>query len=199
MGASWQAFYAHLCAASIIRAMPETEIPPAMRGDLYSVSQADIDHELCRYGSGFSQGKFRIYKFFEGTPSTEAAVAFLKKEYGIGGHSHTYLNGEGGFVDHDGKGLHLSNHNYEEKHTVTWRAVAQRLRELIAIDRYLTEEEKAYLLTYEQELAERQERIAEESAAREALRAAAAAMEETRKNAEYAFSLGDTVQLGMTT
>lgn len=170
----------------------------AQKLSAFSVSQADIDHELCRYGSGFSQGKFRIYKFFEGMPSTEAAVAFLKKEYGIGGHSHTYLNGEGGFVDHDGKGLHLSNHNYEEKHTVTWRAVAQRLRELIAIDRYLTEEEKAYLLTYEQELAERQERIAEESAAREALRAAAAAMEETRKNAEYAFSLGDTVQLGMT-
>ena len=171
----------------------------AQKLSAFSVSQADIDHELCRYGSGFSQGKFRIYKFFESMPSTEAAVAFLKKEYGIGGHSHTYLNGEGGFVDHDGKGLHLSNHNYEEKHTVTWRAVAQRLRELIAIDRYLTEEEKAYLLTYEQELAERQERIAEESAAREALRAAAAAMEETRKNAEYAFSLGDTVQLGMTT
>ena len=35
MNASWQAFYAHLCAASIIRAMPETEIPPAMRGDVY--------------------------------------------------------------------------------------------------------------------------------------------------------------------
>ena len=39
MGASWQAFYAHLCAASIIRAMPETEIPPAMRGDLYIFAQ----------------------------------------------------------------------------------------------------------------------------------------------------------------
>ena len=171
----------------------------AQKLSAFSVFQADIDHELCRYGSGFSQGKFRIYKFFEGMPSNEAAVAFLKKEYGIGGHSHTSLNGESGFVDHDGKGLHFSNHNYEEKHTVTWRAVAQRLRELIALDRYLTEEEKAYLPTYEQELAERQERIAEESAAREALRAAAAAMEETRKNAEYAFSLGDTVQLGMTT
>ena len=35
MNASWQAFYAHLCAASSIRAMPETEIPPAMRGDVY--------------------------------------------------------------------------------------------------------------------------------------------------------------------
>lgn len=128
----------------------------AQKLSAFSVSQADIDHELCRYGSGFSQGKFRIYKFFEGMPSTEAVVAFLKKEYGIGGHSHTYLNGEGGFVDHDGKGLHFSNHNYEEKHTVTWRAVAQRLRELIAIDRYLTEEEKAYLPEYEAQEAEQQ-------------------------------------------
>lgn len=171
----------------------------AQKLSAFSVSQADLDNELCRHGSGFAQGKFRIYKFFEDMPSSDAAITFLKKEYGIGGHSHTSLNGESGFVDHDGKGLHFSNHNYEEKHTVTWRAVAQRLRELIALDRYLTEEEKAYLPTYEQELAERQERIAEESAAREALRAAAAAMEETRKNAEYAFSLGDAVQLGMTT
>ena len=128
----------------------------AQKLSAFSVSQADIDHELCRYGSGFSQGKFRIYKFFEGMPSTEAAVAFLKKEFGIGGHSHTYLNGEGGFVDHDGKGFHFSNHNYEEKHTVTWRAVARRLRELIAIDRYLTEEEKAYLPEYEAQEAEPQ-------------------------------------------
>lgn len=171
----------------------------AQKLSAFSVSQADIDHELCRYGSGFSQGKFRIYKFFEGMPSTEAAVAFLKKEYGIGGHSHTYLNGEGGFVDHDGKGLHLSNHNYEEKHTVTWRAVAQRLRELIAIDRYLTEEEKTYLPEYETQEAERRLQLEEESAARSALQAAAAAMDERRKDAGYAFSLGDTVQLGMTT
>ena len=179
--------------------MEHIEEAEAQKLSAFSVSQADIDHELCRYGSGFSQGKFRIYKFFEGTPSTEAAVAFLKKEYGIGGHSHTYLNGEGGFVDHDGKGLHFSNHNYEEKHTVTWRAVAQRLRELIAIDRYLTEEEKTYLPEYETQEAERRLQLEEESAARSALQAAAAAMDERRKDAGYAFSLGDTVQLGMTT
>ena len=171
----------------------------AQKLSAFSVSQADIDHELCRYGSGFSQGKFRIYKFFEGMPSTEAAVTFLKNEYGIGGHSHTYLNGEGGFVDHNGTGLHFSNHNYEEKHTVTWRAVAKRLRELIAIDRYLTEEEKAYLPEYEAQEAERRLQLEEESAARSALQAAAAAMDERRKDARYAFSLGDTVQLGMTT
>lgn len=171
----------------------------AQKLSAFSVSQADVDHELCRYGSGFAQGKFRIYKFFEGMPSTEAAVAFLKKEYGSGGHSHTSLNGESGFVDHDGKGLHFSNHNYEEKHTVTWRAVAQRLRELIAIDRYLTEEEKTYLPEYETQEAERRLQLEEESAARSALQAAAAAMDERRNDARYAFSLGDTVQLGMTT
>ena len=49
MGASWQAFYAHLCAASIIRAMPETEIPPAMRGDLYYSIE-----EKCVYPKKFS-------------------------------------------------------------------------------------------------------------------------------------------------
>lgn len=161
----------------------------AQKLSAFSVSQADLDNELCRHGSGFAQGKFRIYKFFEDMPSSDAAIAFLKKEYGIGGHSHTYLNGESGFVDHDGKGLHFSNHNHKEKHTITWKAVARRLRELIALDRYLTEKEKAYLPEYE----------AKEAAAREALRAAAAAMDERRKDAQYSFSLGDTVQLGATT
>ena len=179
--------------------MQHIEEAEAQKLTAFSVSQADIDNELCRHGSGFANGKLRIYKFFEDMPSSEAAVAFLKKEYGIGGHSHTYLNGEGGFVDHDGKGLHFSNHNYEKKHTVAWRAVARRLRELIAIDRYLTEKEKAYLPEYEAQEAERRLQLAEEAAAREALRAAAAAMDERRKEAQYAFSLGDTVQLGATT
>ena len=165
----------------------------------FSVSQADIDNELCRDGSGFAYGKLRIYKFFEDMPSSDAAITFLKKEYGIGGHSHTYLNGESGFVDHDGKGIHFSNYNYKEKHTITWKAVARRLRELIAIDRYLTEKEKALLPEYEAKEAERRLQLAEEAAAREALRAAAAAMDERRKDAQYSFSLGDTVQLGATT
>lgn len=171
----------------------------AQKLSAFSVSQADIDNELCRHGSGFANGKLRIYKFIEDMPSSDAAITFLKKEYGIGGHSHTYLNGESGFVDHDGKGIHFSNYNYKEKHTITWKAVARRLRELIAIDRYLTEKEKAYLPEYEAKEAERRLQLAEEAAAREALRAAAVAMDERRKEAQYAFSLGDTVQLGATT
>ena len=164
----------------------------------FSVSQADIDNELCRHGSGFEQGKFRIYKFFEGMPSSDAAIAFLKKEYGIGGHSHTYLNGESGFVDHDGKGIRFSNRHYKDSVNIPWKTIEKRLRELIAIDRYLTEKEKAYLPEYEAKEAERRLQLAEEAAAREALRAAAAAMDERRKDAQYSFSLGDAVQLGAT-
>ncbi len=176
----------------------QIEQAEAEKSSAFSVSQADLDNELVR-GTGFQDGKYRVYQFYQTIHTQQDALAFLKKEYGIGGHSHTYLNGEGGFVDHDGKGLHFSNHNYEKKYTVTWKAVAQRLRELIAIDRYLTEEEKAYLPTYEQEQAERRLQQAEEAAAREALKAAAAAMDEKRKNAEYRFSLGDEVQLGAQT
>lgn len=171
----------------------------AQKLSAFSVSQADIDNELCRHGSGFAQGKFRIYKFFEGMPSSDAAVAFLKKEYGIGGHSHTYLNGEAGFVDHDGKGIHFSNRHYKDKQTIPWKTIARRLRELIALDRYLTEKEKASLPEYEAKEAERRLRLEEAAASREALKAAAAAMDEHRKNAEYRFSLGDEVQLGATT
>ena len=176
----------------------QIEQAEAEKSSAFSVSQADLDNELVR-GTGFQDGKYRVYQFYQTIHTQQDALAFLKKEYGIGGHSHTYLNGEGGFVDHDGKGLHFSNHNYEKKYTVTWKAVAQRLRELIAIDRYLTEEEKAYLPTYEQEQAERRLQQAEEAAAREALKSAAAAMDEKRKNAEYRFSLGDEVQLGVQT
>ena len=171
----------------------------AQKLSAFSVSQADLDNELCRHGSGFAQGKFRIYKFFEDMPSSDAAITFLKKEYGIGGHSHTYLNGESGFVDHDGKGLHFSNHNHKEKHTITWKAVARRLRELIALDRYLTEKEKVYLPEYEAQEAERRLLLEEKAAERGALRAAAAAMDERRKDAQYSFSLGDAAQLGATT
>ncbi len=171
----------------------------AQKLSAFSVSQADIDNELCRHGSGFANGKLRIYKFFEDMPSSDAAITFLKKEYGIGGHSHTYLNGESGFVDHDGKGIHFSNHNYKEKHTITWKVVARRLRELIALDRYLTEKEKVYLPEYEAQEAERRLLLEEKAAERGALRAAAAAMDERRKDAQYSFSLGDAVQLGATT
>lgn len=171
----------------------------AERTSVFSISQADFDHELTKHGSGFEHGKLRIFKFYESHPTTDAALKFLKNEYGIGGHSHTYLDGSSGFVDHDGKGLCFSDRGFKNKHTYSWRIVDRRIRELIAMDRYLSDKEKEMLPAYEKEMAERALKRAEEAAAREALRAAAAAMDEKRKNAEYDFSLGDKVQFGVDT
>lgn len=161
----------------------------------FSLSQEDIDHELCR-GSSFENGKFRIYKFYQSYHDANAAIVFLKKEYGIGGHSHTYLDGSSGFVDHNAKGLHFSLHGFEEKRTLSWRAVHDHISQLIALDRYLSDREKAHLPVFEKEEDERKARIAEEAAARETMRAAIVAMEEKRQNGVYQYSLGDSVQLG---
>lgn len=162
---------------------------------VFSVSQAVFDNELCS-GSGVSHGKYRIYAFYQTQPSKENAIQFLKKEYGIGGHSHTYLDGSSGFVGHDGKGIAFSDSGFHHKKLFRWNAVHSRLSELIALDRYLSEKEKAGLPAYEQEEAQRRAAMREESAAREALQSAAAAMDEKRKDAQYRYSLGDEVQLG---
>lgn len=162
---------------------------------VFSVSQADFDNELC-LGSGVFHGKYRIYAFYQTQPGKESTIRFLKKEYGIGGHSHTYLDGSSGFVGHDGKGIAFSDSGFHHKKLFRWNAVHARLSELIALDRYLSEKEKADLPAYEQEEAQRRAVMREEAAAREALQAAAAAMDEKRKDAQYRYSLGDEVQLG---
>ena len=176
----------------------QIEQEEAEKSSAFSVSQADLDNELVR-GTGFKNGKYRVYQFYQILHTQQDALAFLKKEYGIGGHSHTFLDGSSGFVDHDAKGIRFRVRGTDGEQNFSWRAIDSRLKELIALDRYLTEKEKAYLPTYEQEQAERRLQQAEEAAAREALKAAVAAMDETRKSAEYRFSLGDEVQLGAQT
>ena len=170
----------------------------ANKAPAFSISQADLDNELVR-GTGFQDGKYRVYQFYQTIHTQQDALTFLKKEYGIGGHSHSYLDGSSGFVDHDAKGIRFRVRGNDGEQNFSWRTIDSRLKELIALDRYLTEKEKTYLPTYEQQEAERRERIAEEVAVREALKAAAAAMDEIRKNAEYRFALGDEVQLGAQT
>ncbi len=167
----------------------------AEKASAFSISQADIDGELMR-GSGFHDGKYRIYRFYQSQPSTQDALAFLKKEYGIGGHSHTFLDGQQGFVDHDGKGLTFRKRGSDTTTVLSWTKMHRRISELIALDRYLSEKEKAYLPTYEKKQAEQAAQRAEKRAANEVLRAAAAALDEQRTTAIYRYSLGDEVQLG---
>ena len=167
----------------------------AQKASAFVISDAEIDNELCR-GTGFEHGKYRVYKFYQEFHTADEAIKFLKKEWGIGGHSHTYLNGSEGFVDHDAKGISFADYKFETKRLVSWKTVDAHLRVLIASDRYLTDKEKDGLPAYEQEEAEREARWAEEQRNREELQAAARRMDEVRQTATYNLSLGETVYLG---
>ena len=172
----------------------ETGKPP-----VFSVSQEDFDAELIR-GSGFADGKYRIYRYYQANPTKDDAVAFLKREYGIGGHSHTYLDGSRGFVSYDGKGLSFDTYSGKEKssYLFKWPQVDSRLRFLIAADRYLSSKEKDGLPAYEERERERREKLEEERRNREEMRAAAERIEQTRAEAEakYKLTLGATVYIG---
>lgn len=119
------------------------------KSSAFSIPQEIIDYTL-RNGSGFSEGKFRIYSFFLQGHTTKEKVAFLKDEYGTGGH-HPVLIGTGIGEDHDAKGLKLYRGFGEDTEQVLlkWENVAKRIDELITADRYMSQKELAYIPEYE--------------------------------------------------
>ncbi len=89
---------------NMIAASTESEKPFVL-----VLSDEEIEHVL-RRGSGFEGGKMRIAAFYASHPAPRAAQDFLKEEYGVGGHSHTYLSGSGGFVDY--ASVHIDGRKY---------------------------------------------------------------------------------------
>lgn len=122
----------------------EAEQAPA-----FSVSQEDIDAVL-QHGSGYSDGEYRIYLYFQESHTKEEAVAFLKKEYGTGGGTFYYPDGRRGGWSYDGKGIHIEKYGSHTKPDLVlrWNKVAVRLKELMDADRYLDEKGKAELPLY---------------------------------------------------
>lgn len=114
-------------------------------------SQEEIDRILTR-GSGFDQGKMRIYQQMLRRESNDKNAEFLKHEYGIGG-SHPAF----GLIDinYDAKGIELSRSRQigetEISVTLNWKKVAKRINELVQLDRYLSPKEKEYYPTFLQE------------------------------------------------
>ena len=106
------------------------------------MSQAEIENELRRHGSGFTGGKQRIIALYQTQPDRKLRAKALAKEYGIGGHSHDYLDGSRGFVNHDWKGLEFVHYPDHQKITLKWAQVEKYIDLMIQSDRYLTDEEK---------------------------------------------------------
>ena len=117
----------------------------------FSLSQAEIENELRKHGSGFMGGKQRIMALYQTQPDRSLRAKALAKEYGIGGHSHDFLDGSRGFVNHDWKGLEFDHYPDHQKITLKWAQVEKYIDLMIQSDRYLTDEEKEQRTTVPEE------------------------------------------------
>ena len=110
----------------------------------FVLSQAEIENELRKHGSGFQDGKQRIIELYQTQPDRKLRAKALAKEYGIGGHSQDFLDGSSGFVNHDGKGLEFDHYPDHQKVTLSWTQIEKYIDLMIQSDRYLTDKEKEH-------------------------------------------------------
>ena len=110
----------------------------------FVLSQAEIENELRKHGSGFAGGKQRIIELYQTQPDRKLRAKALAKEYGIGGHSQDFLDGSSGFVNHDGKGLEFDHYPDHQKVTLSWTQVEKYIDLMVQSDRYLTDKEKEH-------------------------------------------------------
>ncbi len=114
------------------------------------ISQKNIDDELLK-GSGFENGKYRIYEFFKDNHTDKEKIDFLKNEYGIGGHSTPH---RGDFINmqhHDASGIQLekTSENYTDTLHLKWNEISKRIEHLVKENIYLNEQEiKDYTSIY---------------------------------------------------
>ena len=173
----------------------------------FTFSQEIIDAVL-ENGSGFSEGKMRIYEQFEKSLSAKENADFLKNEYGWGG-SYPVIIGAGIDESHDGKGITITKGiGKENPHiTLSWSQVEKRIGELIRTDRYLNPKEKEHYPQWLESQEERRAKIEETKRNREILSNAPPEQEveptekepeeaEMLQDVEYEYHLGDKVYIG---
>ena len=169
--------------------------------------QEIIDAVLAN-GSGFSEGKMRIYEQFEKSLSAKENADFLKNEYGWGG-SYPVIIGAGIDESHDGKGITITKGIGKEKPhiTLSWSQVEKRIGELIRMDRYLNPKEKERYPQWLESQEERRAKIEETKRNREILSNAPPEQEvepaekepeeaEISQDVKYEYHLGDKVYIG---
>ena len=173
----------------------------------FTFSQEIIDAILAN-GSGFSEGKMRIYEQFEKSLSAKENADFLKNEYGWGG-SYPVIIGAGIDESHDGKGITITKGiGKENPHiTLSWSQVEKRIGELIRMDRYLNPKEKERYPQWLESQEERRAKIEETKRNREILSNAPPEQEveptekepeeaEQLQDVRYEYHLGDKVYIG---
>ena len=113
------------------------------------ITEDEIDHALDR-GSGVEGGKGRIYEYFTADHTGKEKAAFLKDEYGTGGHTHAVSGASGSYEDHSAKGITLKKAGCANVE-LSWTKVAARIDSLIQKDRFLSPREKERYAQLQQE------------------------------------------------
>lgn len=132
---------------TIRQLQPRASWQPPIKDDDTHIDEQDIVDVLVM-GSGFCEGRFRIQEFFSATvlPTVKEQADWLKKEYGIGGRTWDFRDGERGFLDYDAKGLRIKRYASDNApdyfRLLPWNEVARRLHLLVHNDQYLDENNK---------------------------------------------------------
>ena len=132
---------------TIRQLQPRASWQPPIKDDGTHIDEQDIVDVLVM-GSGFCEGRFRIQEFFSATvlPTVKEQAYWLKKEYGIGGRTWNFRDGERGFLDYDAKGLRIKRYASDNApdyfRLLPWNEVARRLHLLVHNDQYLDENNK---------------------------------------------------------
>ena len=152
---------------TIRQLQPRASWQPPIKDDGTHIDEQDIVDVLVM-GSGFCEGRFRIQEFFSATvlPTVKEQAYWLKKEYGIGGRTWNFRDGERGFLDYDAKGLRIKRYASDNApdyfRLLPWNEVARRLHLLVHNDQYLDENNKqAYEKWEAEQQAKRDARQAE--------------------------------------
>lgn len=132
---------------TIRQLQPRASWQPPIKDDGTHIDEQDIVDVLVM-GSGFCEGRFRIQEFFSATvlPTVKEQADWLKKEYGIGGRTWDFRDGERGFLDYDAKGLRIKRYASDNApdyfRLLPWNEVARRLHLLVHNNQYLDENNK---------------------------------------------------------
>ena len=122
-----------------LKKLNQASIPVSQNGTepvhIAFITADEID-KLLQEGGIVQGGKSRILSFYqqEPMPDKKVAIAFLKEEYGIGGHSHSISGSSHSDEWHDAKGFHLKKGKAEKK--LTWKEAEKRIRILIENKEY---------------------------------------------------------------
>ena len=132
---------------TIRQLQPRASWQPPIKDDGTHIDEQDIVDVLVM-GSGFCEGRFRIQEYFSAAvlPTVKEQADWLKKEYGIGGRTWNFQDGERGFLDYDAKGLRIKRYASDNApdyfRLLPWNEVARRLHLLVHNNQYLDENNK---------------------------------------------------------